>query len=189
MARWLQASGRMSAAEHFEAVTGHCLDDFSRPLPRAHSAGRTWVPRQRRVSRRRYVATAMVLAAFIAVGLPGMRSMLAPNPFAVQGTGVSGYAWEEVGLRVRGSDRVPTTEPRATFHEAMERARASRQSFLGVMVHYDQEVLGQAHALMVQAIASSDKGYAVPPQAFDALREMEEILRLQNPDETSLPER
>lgn len=183
MARWVQASSRMSPAAHFEAISGHKLEDFGRPEV-SHSQNR---PALRRVSRRRFSAASMLVAVMLVVGIQGMVSVLQPNPFAVQGTGVSGYAWEEVGLRVRGSEPESAAYPVATFHDAMTRARESRQSFFGFFVRYDEEMLVQAHTMMVQAIASAEQGYAVPPQAFDALQSMEDLLRSQNRDSADTP--
>lgn len=185
MVRWLHASSGMSAEAHFEALSGHRLEDFNRPDAVRATSGSS----MRRVSRRRFATPILLAAVVLVVGLQAVASVLQPNPFAVQGTGVSGYAWEEVGLRVRGSETKPDAHPVATFHDAMTQARASRRSFFGLFVRYDQDELAEAHAMMVQAIASAEKGYAVPPQAFDALQSMEELLRFQQQDGTNTPTR
>lgn len=179
--RWLEDVAMLRAAEagqsataHFEALTGHRMDTMVKDTSTNVEPAR--VPRRAPVRPpRRLGAVPVAVFVLVALGAWGWHATQLPDPFSATGAGLSGYAWEEVGLRVRGATTSQDGRV-ASYHEAMTQARQARTVVLGLWVRYDPEVLREAHGLMLEAIARASEGYPVPPQAFAALREMEVLL-------------
>lgn len=176
---WSRLSASLPADQHFEALSGHRLVDFDRPTKQRKTADRPPVRRAVRRNRSVLVLPALVLLGLM-VGVLGM-PYPSPDPFAARGAGVSGYAWEEVGLRVRGAGDGTSSHAVPTYHDAMKLARQSRRVYAGFLVRYDTDTLLMARQSMLQAMQASEGRYAVPPQAKEALQVMDDILATRHP--------
>jgi hypothetical protein len=104
-----------------------------------------------------------------------LTNLSAPDPFAFEPVGQSGYAWEEVGERTRGAVRGAGQEV-VSYAAALEHARSARFTWLGLFPSYDPDALAEARDMMSTAIAQAEGGYSVPEQAYRTLDIIDALL-------------
>ncbi|MEQ9105184.1 MAG: hypothetical protein RIE53_10855 [Rhodothermales bacterium] len=161
--------GALDAHAHFERISGHRIEPgetvTNRPAARHHVRSRNLrSPARRALPRRGMLATLAVWLVLFT-----WTNTTAPDPFAFEPVGQSGYAWEQVGERTRGATPLPAGGGTVTYAAALEHARSARYTWLGLFPSYDATVLGEARDMMALAIEQADGGYSVPEQAYRTL--------------------
>ncbi len=168
--------GTLDAHAHFERITGHRIEPgetVTRPPAARHHvrSRRHGRPLRGAVPRRAAMA---VLAVWLV--LFAWTNTTAPDPFAFEPVGQSGYAWEQIGERTRGAVPQPAGREVVTYAAALAHARSARYTWLGLFPSWDAAVLGEARDMMVTAMEQADGGYSVPEQAYRTLDIIDALL-------------